>query len=72
MERTIKLMDLDCAHCASKIENAVKKLEGVSSVAVDFLGQKMVLAAPDDRFDDILANAKKLIKKIEPDVTIKD
>ncbi len=26
MKKTIKLIDLDCAHCAAKIENAVKKL----------------------------------------------
>ena len=40
-------------------------------VSVNFLGQKMVLEAPDDRFDAVLAEAKALIKKIEPDVTVK-
>lgn len=31
----------------------------------------MILEAPDDKFDSILAEAKLLIKKIEPDVTVK-
>ena len=69
MKKTIKLIDLDCGHCADKIQNAVKKIDGVTSVSVNFLGQKMVLEAPDDKFDAVLAEAKALIKKIEPDVT---
>ena len=70
-EKTIKLLDLDCGHCADKIQNAVKKIDGVTSVSVNFLGQKMVLEAPDDQFDAVLAEAKTLIKQIEPDVTVK-
>ena len=71
MKKTIKLIDLDCGHCVDKIQNAVQKIDGVTSVSVNFLGQKMVLEAPDDRFDAILNEAKALIKKIEPDVTVK-
>ena len=70
MKKTIKLLDLDCGHCADKIQNAVK-IDGVTSVSVNFLGQKMILEAPDDQFDAVLAEAKALIKQIEPDVTIK-
>ena len=71
MKKTIKLIDLDCGHCAAKIESAVKKLDGVTSVSVNFLNQKMVLEAPDDKVDGVLAEATALIKKIEPDVTVK-
>ena len=71
MKKIIKLQDLDCANCAAKIENAVKKLEGVTNVKVNFLSQKMELEAPDDKYDSVLNEAKKIIKKIEPDVTVK-
>ena len=70
MKKTIKLLDLDCGHCADKIQNAVKKIDGVTSVSVNFLGQKMILEAPDDQFDAVLAEAKALIKQIEPDVLV--
>lgn len=70
MKKTIKLIDLDCGHCAAKIENAVKKIDGVTNVSVSFIKQKMDLEAPDDKFDAIFAEAKNLIKKIEPDVTV--
>lgn len=71
MKKTIKLIDLDCGHCAAKIENAVKKIDGVTDVSVSFIKQKMVLTASDEKFDTIFAEAKKLIKKIEPDITVK-
>ncbi|OUO76369.1 heavy metal transporter [Blautia sp. An249] len=71
MKKTIKLIDLDCGHCADKIQRAVQKIDGVTHVEVNFLNQKMILEAPDDKFDSILAEAKLLIKKIEPDVTVK-
>ena len=50
MKKTFKLLDLDCAHCDAKIEGAVKKISGVTNVEVNFLSQKMVLEAADDRF----------------------
>ena len=71
MKKTIKLLDLDCGHCAAKIETAVKKIDGVTNVSVNCMNQKMILEAPDDKFDAILTEAKALIKKIEPDVTVK-
>ena len=71
MKKTIKLIDLDCGHCADKIQKAVQKIDGVNSVEVNFLSQKMVLEAADERFQEIAEEAVKLIKKIEPDVTVK-
>ena len=61
MKKTFKLMDLDCAHCASKIEGAVKKINGVTNVEVHFLSQKMVLEAADDRFQEIAEEAVRLV-----------
>lgn len=65
MKKTIKLQDLDCANCAAKIENAISKLEYVNDVKVNFMSQKMVLDAPDEKFDSVLIEAKKIAKKIE-------
>lgn len=72
MKKTIKLQDLDCANCAAKIENAISKLDGVNEVKVNFMSQKMILDAPDDKFDAVLTEAKKTAKKIEPDLVILD
>lgn len=70
MRKTIKLQDLECANCAAKIENAAAKLDGVTEIKVNFMNQKMILDAPDDKFDAVLAEIKKIAKKIEPDLVI--
>ena len=70
MKKTIKLQDLDCANCAAKIEDSISKLDGVTNVKVNFISQKMILEAQDDQFDTIIAQAKKIAKKIEPDMVI--
>ena len=71
MKKTFKLVDLDCANCAAKMEEAIKKLPGVTDASVNFLSQKLVLEAPDDSFDDIVKQMVKTCKDIEPDCTIK-
>ena len=68
MKKTIKLQDLDCANCASKIEKAISQLDGVDSVKVNFMTQKMIFEAADDKFDDLLNQAQKIANKFEKDL----
>ncbi len=70
MKKTFEIEDLCCANCAAKMENEIAKLEGVKSVTVAFLTQKLVLEADDEKFDEILAQAAKICKKIEPDCEV--
>ncbi|MGG3505332.1 cation transporter [Paenibacillus sp. FSL W8-0187] len=70
MKKTYKLSNLDCANCAAKIENGIRKLSDVTEVKVNFMGQRMILEAPDDKFNAVLEESKKVIKKLEPDVSI--
>ncbi len=70
MKKTFKLIDLDCANCAAKMEDAIKKIDGVTNASVSFMSQKMTLEADDARFDDIVKEAVKVCKKVEPDCEI--
>ena len=70
MKKMFVMEDLDCAHCAAKMEEAIRKLDGVKSVTVSYIAQKFVLEAEDDRFDEILAEAVKICRKVEPDCRI--
>lgn len=65
MKKVIKMENLDCANCAYKMEQAIKKIEGVRSVNINFMMQKMILDADDDNFDTIVSEAKKACKKID-------
>ena len=44
----MKLEDLDCANCAAKMEEAIKKIPGVNDAVVSFMTQKMTIDAEDD------------------------
>ena len=69
MQKKFKI-EVDCANCAAKIETAVKALPGVNRASVSFMTQKMLLDADDARFDEILQQAVRTAKKIEPDFEI--
>ena len=70
MKKKFKLTDLDCANCAAKMEDAIKKLEGVNDASVSFIMQKMTIDADDARFDEIMKEVVEVCKKVEPDCII--
>ena len=70
MKKTFALEDLDCAHCAARMEDGIRALAGVREVSVNFLTQKLTLDADDALFDKILKQAVKICRKIEPDCRI--
>lgn len=70
MKRTFKLEELDCAHCAAEIEERIKKIDGVISANVNFIAQKLTIEAEDEAFDEILTEAQKRCKAVEPDCRI--
>ena len=70
MKKKFKLQDLDCANCAAKMEEAIKKIEGVSDATVSFMTQKMTIEADDSRFDEIMKEVVAVCRKVEPDCII--
>lgn len=70
MKKKFKLQDLDCANCAAKMEEAIKKIEGVNDASVSFMTQKMTIDAADGHFDEIMEKVKDACSKIEPDCKI--
>ena len=70
MKKTFKLVDLDCANCAAKMEAAVQKIDGVTAASVSFMDQKMTIEGDDARFDEIVKEAVRVCKKVEPDCEI--
>lgn len=70
MKKKFKLEDLDCANCAAKMEEAIKKIEGVNDATVSFLAQKMTIDAQDEKFDEIMKEVVKVCAKVEPDCKI--
>ena len=62
-------IEVDCANCARKVEDAINKVEGVTA-NVNFMQQKLTVEAPDDQFDALMAEVVKAAKKAERDCEI--
>lgn len=70
MKKAYKLEDLDCANCAAKMEEEIKKIDGVINANVNFIMQSMTIEADDSIFDEIMDKVIKVCRKIEPDCNI--
>lgn len=70
MKKKFKLTNLDCANCAAKMENAIRKIEGVTDANVSFMTQKLTIEADEARFDEIMKEADEACRKVDPDCTI--
>lgn len=70
MKKRYKLVDLDCANCAAKMEAGIKKIPGVHDASVNFMTQKMMLDADDEKYDEILQEVVRVCAKVEPDCKI--
>lgn len=72
-EKVLILAGLGCASCAGKIEDGVKKIPGVRSAAVNFMSKQLTFEVTDRRdLERIVAQIKKLVKEIEPEVEVTD
>ena len=64
MKKTYAI-EVDCANCAAKMEEATNKVPGVAEAAVSFMTQKMKVefaegADPHDTMVNVLAACKKV------------
>lgn len=64
----VKLVNLNCAHCATKIETTLNSLEEFSNVKLNFSTSTLTYNQESD--DNLFNKLEKEIQKIEKDVTI--
>lgn len=70
MKKKYKLDEIDCANCALKLENAIREIDGVSDVKVNYMMQKMTIEADDASFDDVEKKVIATCKRMEPDMDV--
>lgn len=70
MKKSFKV-EVDCANCANLIENAVGKMEGIESVSLSFMTQKMKIEFSEGAdVEAVMAAVVKTGKKVEPDFEV--
>ena len=70
MKKSFKLDEIDCANCARELEDELAKLDGVKSVSVNVMTQKLTLEAEDAEFDAVLDRVVDFTADAEPDCEI--
>ena len=70
MKKTYAI-EVDCANCANKMEQAAKNTEGVKDASVNFMALKMKVEF-DEGADEkaVMKNVLKACRKVEPDCEI--
>ncbi len=64
-------IEVDCANCANKVEEAAKKVEGVANATVNFMTQKMTVEFADGVDEKkVMKAVEKAGKKVEDDFEI--
>ncbi|MGX8698852.1 MAG: cation transporter [bacterium] len=69
MKKSYKI-EVDCANCAAKVENAVNKLPGVTKCTVSFMTQKLTLESEAEDQSSLLREIEKVGKRVDDDFEI--
>lgn len=73
IKKELLLEGLDCANCAAKIEQKVNNLNSVNTATVNFMTKTLTIETElSAKVDEIIRDATDIIKKLEPDVTVKE
>ena len=72
MKCDFRMKGLDCANCAAELERAINKVKGVKKATISFMSEKMTIELEEEDKDTIMKDVERVIRKEEPDVTIKE
>lgn len=70
MKKSFRMKNLDCADCALKMERAICKINGVNSASMNFIFQKLILDYDECKSEDIYAQIKDVISKVDSDCEV--
>lgn len=72
MKYKFKIKGIDCANCAAELERAIQKVDGVTEASISFMTEKLIIECDEENKDEVMKKVQKVIKKEEPDCTIKE
>lgn len=70
MKKTYRLENLECASCAAKMEDGIRKLPGIDAVTVNFLSSKLTVESTTEDVVSLEKQIKAIVRKIEPDCDV--
>ncbi len=69
MKKSYKI-EVDCANCAAKVEDAIQQIDGVNKATINFMTQKLILDVEDNKLNEVIKKAEAVGKKVDSDFEI--
>ena len=66
----LSITGIDCANCAANLERHIAKIDGLSNVSINFMGEKLIFDCDDAKYDEMMGKIKTVIDKVEPDAVL--
>ena len=66
----LSITGIDCANCAANLERHIAKIDGLSNVSINFMGEKLIFDCDDAKYDEMIDKIKAVIDKVEPDAVL--
>ena len=70
MKKTYRI-EVDCANCALKMEDVIRKVDGISDAVINFMAQKLTVVIDDGQNEKaVMKQALKSCRRVERDCEI--
>ena len=65
--KAVYSIEIDCANCARRVEETIRKVDGVNSASISFMDLKMTVDIDDEKFDEVMIAVGDAASSAEPD-----
>ena len=71
MRKIVRFTGVCCANCAAKLERALAKIDGINSVQLNFMAQRVNFDIDDNKYDKVINEIKEVTNKVLPECQYK-
>ena len=71
MRKIVRFTGVCCANCAAKLERALEKIDGINSVQLNFMAQRVNFDIDDNKYEEVVKKIKEVTDKVLPECIYK-
>ena len=71
MRKIVRFTGVCCANCAAKLERALEKIDGINSVQLNFMAQRVNFDIDDNKYEEVVKRIKEVTEKVLPECIYK-
>ena len=71
MRKIVRFTGVCCANCAARLERALEKIDGINSVQLNFMAQRVNFDIDDNKYEEVVKKIKEVTEKVLPECIYK-